>query len=179
MLLSTVPLSPVCSRVSSSRGSTSTSTPRLEPDCCYRLAACCLSTGLHKQRPGWGWWPLCSAAAGPVPPAGEARLQAALLLRERTCRQQQQHHKAQTLRTVRLVPQHSANPLKRGTSCTLGAAAITLLSVLLLLAAPACCCCCQTRVDMLNMLLTKQKVTLFTKPDGTAVFKQAAASDAK
>jgi hypothetical protein len=32
---------------------------------------------------------------------------------------------------------------------------------------------------MLNVLLQKQKVTLFTKPDGTAVFKQAAAADAK
>lgn len=37
----------------------------------------------------------------------------------------------------------------------------------------------QVRVEVLNGLLQKQKVTLFTKADGSAVFKQAQASDAK
>jgi hypothetical protein len=37
----------------------------------------------------------------------------------------------------------------------------------------------KTRVDVLNQLLARQKVTLFTTKEGATVFKQAQASDAK
>lgn len=107
--------------------------PRRETDCAVALLPACRQGFTSKDLGGDGG----HFAALPL---AQYPLQVRQGLRQpccsRTCRQQQHpQNKAQTLRRVRLVPQHSANPLKRGTSCPYGAAAITLLSVLLLLAA--------------------------------------------